>query len=687
VKRKAAALLEGLNEPQRRAVTTTEGPVLVLAGAGSGKTRVITQRIAWIIAQKLAKPGEILAVTFTNKAAAEMQDRAAALIGPALAGDIIIATFHSFCLRVLRRHIEHLGYRRNFTIASDSDSRDLMRRVVDTLGTADSWKPASFQAAVSIMKNSGDPDAAALPEAETETDRKYRERMQEVFERYQSALRAANSLDFDDLLLLTQELWREHPRLLDRFRKRFRYILVDEYQDTNRVQFDLLRMLADGHGNLCVVGDDDQSIYAWRGADTKNILEFDRAFAGARIITLEQNYRSTESILAAANGVIANNTARREKKLWSALGKGRPLDHFVVGDEEEEAKEAARWLRHIQEKTGARWRDFALLYRSKQQSRAIEVAFRQAGIPYVVFGGQEFFERAEVKDIIAYLKVMANPRDETAFLRIVNMPRRGIGDAALHQAHTLCCEENLTLANALSAMLKRGMVNTRVERNLREFIGLLNHFRKRFRQPDTALRRITEEMAAAIDYHGELQRVCRKPELAFNRWQNVEAVLQAVEEYEKNAAAPTLTGFLDESHLNSDQDRAGRDERIGKSVSLMTIHSAKGLEFPYVFLMGCEEGLIPHERSIREGSLEEERRLFYVALTRGRRHVTLFEALSRKKHGREYLCKPSRFLGEIPEALLNRRIRAAREMVAARAAPDAGRKIRKKKRRRRKKQA
>ena len=662
--------LQGLNPPQQAAVRQTEGPVLILAGAGSGKTRVITRRIAYILSHRLAAPSEVLAVTFTNKAASEMRERVGELTGKKVAAEVVISTFHSFCLRVLRGHIEKVGYRRNFTIAGDGDTRTLLRRVVDDLGSAEGFSPALFQSAISACKSDGtQPDALRPAPVENATEEKYDAHIAQVYAAYESALRAANSVDFDDLLLLTLRLWREHPRTLALFRKHFRYVMVDEYQDTNRVQYQLLRMLAEKHQNLCVVGDDDQSIYGWRGADIRNILDFEKDFPQASLVTLDQNYRSTSIILEAANAVIANNPNRREKRLWSDLGQGRPLDWFITADEEAEAKEAVKWLKHIQGRSGARYRDFALLYRSNQQSKPLEIAFRQAGIPYVVYGGQEFFERNEVKDLIAYLKVLANPRDEAAFLRVVNMPRRGIGDTTLHKAHDLCRQEKISLGEALNEMIKRGLTNPVAEKGIHAFLGILSRYRRRFREKDGNLRTIIEDLITEIDYHGELERVCKNAEQVFNRWQNVELVTKAVGEYEEAEKSPSLTGFLDESHLNSDQDRASKQERAERAVTLMTIHSAKGLEFPFVFLMGVEDGLLPHERSIKENTVEEERRLFYVALTRGRRHVTLFEALVRTSHGRERMTKTSRFMVEIPETLLQRHIRAARDMLQEKTAP------------------
>ncbi len=666
----SSRFLEGLNPPQRAAVEHTEGPVLVLAGAGSGKTRVITRRIAHIVATKLAKPSQVLAVTFTNKAAGEMRERVAELVGSHAAKEITVSTFHAFCLHLLRRQITHLGYRSNFSIASESDSRTLLRRVTEELGVQnESFDTGTFQAAISLAKNTGEtPETVRDRPAKNANDEKYRQYMTEVYTRYESALRAANSLDFDDLLGLTLRLWREHAAVLADARRQFRYVMVDEYQDTNAVQYDLLRMLSGEHQNLFVVGDDDQAIYGWRGADVRNILGFERDFPKATVITMDQNYRSTATILEAANHVIRNNASRREKNLWSDLGKGRAIDRFVVTDEDAEAKEALAWLQHIRTRTNAKWSDFAVLYRSNVQSRVFEVVFRQGNVPYTVYGGQDFFERAEVKDIISYLKVIANPRDEAAFLRVVNMPRRGVGDTTLHQAHDICRVEGKTLGIALAAMIERGMVTPRIEHGMRQFLNLIQRYRQRFKTRDGNLSDIVRGLVADMDYLGELQRTSRTPEQYESRAQCVETVCQAIQRYEEDAEYATLPGFLDMTHLNGDTSFDSKEERRD-TVSLMTIHSAKGLEFPHVFIVGLEDGCLPHERALLDGSLDEERRLFYVALTRGRKHVTLFEALSRVRHGRERMCKTSRFLAEIPESLLLNHVRAVREMVEEKVAP------------------
>lgn len=670
-------LLAGLNPEQREAVLTTEGPVLVLAGAGSGKTRVIITRIAHLLGKRLAEPQQILAVTFTNKAAEEMRERVAGIVGKEVAKEIVLSTFHSFCVRVLRAEIEHVGYRRNFTISAENDTRTLLRRTLEDFdGARESFDMDTLLSHIGRVKNTGVTPEEAVPESEEETEntKKYRKWLPDVYERYQSALRAANTVDFDDLLLLTLRLWREHPRVLARYQEQFKYVMVDEYQDTNHVQYELLRTLVDRHHNLCVVGDDDQSIYSWRGADIGNILSFEKDFPEARVIKLEQNYRSTESILTAANSVIANNRARRAKNLWSELGAGRKIDWYVTGDEDLEAKELVNRLLQIREKTRAPYNHFAVLYRSNLQSRPIEIALRQENIPYVVVGGQEFFDRAEIKDILAYLKVISNPRDEASFLRVINVPRRGIGDTTLHHLHEICRTESLSLGKGLSKVLEKGGMPSNTEAGIRDFLSVVMEFRNRFKMCGGQLAEVVNDLIERIRYRTEIYKTCKSGPQFELRWGNVEALLTALRDYEAavrkaGRGEPSLWGFLDESALATQEDKYSREERRREGVSLMTIHSAKGLEFPYVFIVGAEEGLLPHQKSVTEAALEEERRLFYVALTRAQRYAALFEAVARERHGRPRMTHTSRFVGEIPPDLLAQHIRAARDMVEAHVAP------------------
>lgn len=653
---------EVLNAAQRKAVNHNDGPMLVLAGAGSGKTKVVTHRIARLMAEGLADASRILAVTFTNKAAGEMRARVSSLAGSDTTRELTICTFHSFCLRVLRADIESLGHRKSFTISGEGDSRTLLKRVLRDLdGMNEDLHPGILKAEISLMK--GSVSGSATWTSKSSLSPKYSKWLPEVYERYESALRAANALDFDDLLLMTLRLFQKCPEVLEKYRGRFKYVVVDEYQDTNPVQYEIVRALVKRHSNLFVVGDDDQSIYGWRGADLRNILEFAKDYPAAKVVALEQNYRSTKTILDAANAVIGNNTHRHPKRMTSALGKGRPIDWLVTGDEEHEAKMAAAWYERIQSETGATPSDFAILYRSNVQSRPIEIAFRRAGIPYTVVGGHEFFDRAEVKDILAYLKLIANPRDEASFLRIVNVPRRGIGDATLHAIHDMCRKRKISLGKAMAEALKQAQVPKGAQNGIRTFLGLVSEFRSRFREEDASLSGLISELIERIDYRGEIGRATKTQEQMMMRWDNVMSVAKAADDYESSVSAPSLAGFLDETSLASDDGDRSEDDKGYDAVTLMTIHGSKGLEFPFVFIVGVEEGLLPHMRNGVVESLDEERRLFYVALTRAKRHVTLFEALMRRRQGRDMPTTPSRFLREIPEDLVRQRLHASRDSV------------------------
>ncbi len=660
----------GLNDAQRAAVNHVTGPLLVIAGAGSGKTRVITHRAAALIGRGHARPDEVLAVTFTNKAAAEMRERIHQLAGED-ARKICIETFHAYCVRELRKFADRLGWRRDFSIASESDTRALIRRVTEDIALGgDGLSLDIVRDCFSRMKNNGQAESdEAEPElpdtlAASERGAKYRQHLRLIFERYQSALRAANSMDFDDLLLMTLRLWKAFPETLEDARRRARFILVDEYQDTNRVQLDLIRTLAGEERNVCVVGDDDQAIYGWRGADVRNILQFERHFPGAKVVTLDISYRSSGTIIEAANHVVRNNRQRRDKTLKTHNPRGRKIDLFTVADEEQEAREAAKWLLHVKNKTGAPWSAFAMLYRTGAQSRPLELALRAHEIPYEVFGSQEFFDRVEVRDIIAYLRLMVNPRDEQAFLRVVNVPRRGIGDATLELAHEICRRENKSLGMALAAILERGSAPRAAVSGIRSFLNLLMSYRKQFREARRNLPDIARDLISRIGYLEFLKTTSRSQEQYENRAEGVNVVLQALSRYAAEAENPSLYDFLDRTHLNAERFGNGRTPS-GDAVSLMTVHSAKGLEFPYVFVLGLEEGLFPHARSVEENGIEEERRLFYVALTRGMKMVSLFHALERRQGEKSRPADPSRFLAEIPETLI-----VCQRRVALPAAPE-----------------
>jgi len=659
---------QGLNDAQRAAVNHVTGPLLVIAGAGSGKTRVITHRVAALIGRGHARPEEVLAVTFTNKATGEMRDRLRDLLGEE-SRRICIETFHAYCVRELRRFADRLGWRKDFSIASESDSRAIIRRATEDIASnGDGLSLDIVRDCLSRMKNNGaDVPAEEDPElpdtlAASPRGEKYRQYLRLIFDRYQSALRAANSMDFDDLLVMTLRLWKTCPDVLDDARRRARFILVDEYQDTNRVQFELIRTLAGPERNVCVVGDDDQAIYGWRGADVRNILQFERYFPGARVITLDINYRSTGMIIEAANCVIRNNRQRREKTLRTVHGPGRKLDLFTTADDGHEAVEAVRWLQHIRRKTGAPWSAFAMLYRTGAQAQPLELVLRAADIPYEVFGSQEFFERMEVRDIVAYLRLIANPRDEQALLRVVNVPRRGIGDATLELAHQICMRESKTLGMALATILERGAAPRAALAGIRSFLNLMMTYRKRFHAAGRKLPEVARDLVADAGYLEFLETSSRSQTQYEARVEGVNMVLNTLTRYADTAECPTLRNFLDRTHLNAERFDNGRDDRSVNAVSLMTVHSAKGLEFPYVFILGLEEGLFPHARSVEENGIEEERRLFYVALTRGMKMVSLFHALERR-HGEKTLpAEPSRFLAEIPESQI---IRQPRTILAA----------------------
>lgn len=665
-------LTKTLNPEQRAAAIHVKGPLLIVAGAGSGKTRVITTRIAHLIAAKAAMPEQILAVTFTNKAAREMRDRVAQLTSPSAAKAVTVSTFHSFCLNVLRRDIDRIGYRKNFSIATEGDKRAMVRRMLDDMdGVRDRFKPDTILEAITTIKNGGATAEELEPNVkDAEARIKYTKFMPAFYTEYQSALRAANALDFDDFVDLTLALWRECPEALQAARDRYRFIMVDEFQDTNRAQYKLVRTLADPENNLCVVGDDDQSIYAWRGADPAIMQSLDRALPGMKIVKLEQNYRSTPNILNAANAVIANNTHRRDKKLWSEGDAGRPIDFIITGDDEHEAQVVLECIKSIRSKTDASWNDFAILYRSNTQSRPIEIALRQGQAPYTVVGGQEFYDRAEVRDIVAYLKLLANPRDEASFLRIANMPRRGVGHATLEKIHAKCLSDKMPFGKAMAAVLDDPSVSKDSAAGIRSLLGCLAHFRKKLRSGEAGLTATVTGLVDAISYREELLRTSKTPGQFESRWANIEAIYGAIRRYEVDEFAPTLTGFLDQASLIRDEPRdLDKVDELDR-VTLMTLHSAKGLEFPFVFIMGLEDGLLPHQKSIDLGDIEEERRLFYVGITRAQRHLTLFQALSRARGDKERMTAPSRFLKEIPEHLLRQRTAATREMVQDRVAPN-----------------
>jgi DNA helicase II / ATP-dependent DNA helicase PcrA len=631
-------LLGGLNPVQQEAVLHVDGPLLVLAGAGSGKTRVIAQRIAYLVARGV-DPRQILAVTFTNKAAGEMAQRVAAILASRPGGGRppLVATFHSTCARVLRSEIHHLGYRRSFVIYDEDDRLALVRECYKELGLDERLlTPAAAVARISRAKNQ-----LRSPEEVEDQVRGPREaEVARLYTRYAARLRAVGAVDFDDLLGLTVELFTRHPNVLDYYRNLWRYVLVDEYQDTNAAQYRLLRQLTAEHRNLCVVGDPDQSIYRFRGADLRNILDFERDFPGCRVVRLEQNYRSTGRILEIAAAVIAHNQARKEKGLWTENARGEPARLFRARDEGEEALWIARTVAELRAE-GQPLDGVAVLYRTNAQSRVLEDAFRVAGLPYHIVGSVRFYERREIKDALSYLRLVTNPADDLSFRRALGAPPRGVGRTTLGRLEELAGAAGVPLlATAANASAELG---GRAGRALGEFASLLGELRATAEAP----RPLGERVAAIIDGTGLREALRREATAeAESRLENLDELVVAAEEFAARPEGGDLGGFLDSISLISDVDEL---QEARPAATLMTLHSAKGLEFPAVFLTGLEEGVFPHGRALDdEEGIEEERRLAYVGLTRAKERLFLSYAAERRLGGYAGLREPSRFLLEMP---------------------------------------
>ncbi len=648
----ADRLLEGLTPAQRAAVVHRGGPLLVVAGAGSGKTRVLTRRIAHLIATGDAAPWQILAITFTNKAADEMRRRVADLIGPR-AERMWVLTFHSACVRILRAHGDRLGYRGSFTIYDDADSRRLIEIVSRELDL-DTKKlpPRSIQGQISQAKSAQLGPVEFRNAAMTIFDR----RVADVFDLYQARMLSANAMDFDDLLSNAVRLLREHPDVLAAYRERFTSLLIDEFQDTNAVQNALAELLASEHRDIVVVGDSDQSVYRFRGADISNILEFEDAFPDATVITLDQNFRSTQSILDAANAVIANNVSRKPKTLWTELGSGEQIVRYRAEDEHDEAEWVTREVRRLVAERGLRWGDVAVFYRTNAQSRALEEALVHAEIPYRVIGGTRFYDRREVRDVMAYLRVIANPDDEISWRRIVNVPRRGVGDTSVAKLAGWAGHQGVSFGGAVAHAEEAG-VGGKAGRALHELAVFLEELRARVAVPaedgadaspsadDEARLGPGEVVRAVLEGTGYRSSLLAEGSIeALGRVENVDELAGVAGEY------PTLAAFLEAASLVADSDDLSGD---GTAVSLMTLHVAKGLEFEAVFLVGMEDGIFPHLRSLGDPvELEEERRLCYVGITRAQRHLAVSHAWSRVLFGSPSSNIPSRFLNEIPAELV-----------------------------------
>jgi ATP-dependent DNA helicase UvrD/PcrA len=639
--------LEGLNEAQREAVLATEGPLLVVAGAGSGKTRVLTHRVAHLLAACGVKPNEILAITFTNKAAGEMRSRLEGLLG-GVARAIWILTFHAACGRILRREAERLGYRSNFTIYDQADQVRLTKACLEELERDPKrFVPRGIHAQISNAKN----QLVGPDEYMARVSSFYDQTVAEVYQLYQRRLHGSNAVDFDDLIMLTVEVLERFPEAAMRWRKAFRYVLVDEYHDTNHAQYRLLQLLVREHRNVCAVGDPDQSVYGFRGADIRNVLEFEHDFPGAKTIPLEQNYRSTNTILRAANGVIANNRERKEKNLWSDLGDGDPVRVLEVEDEHAEARFVAAEVAQLIDE-GYSGREIAVFYRTNAQSRVLEDVLVRQGVPYQVIGGPRFYERAEVKDLIAYLQVTDNPADAVSLLRIANRPRRGIGDTTLTRLQIWADANGTSLREALGSAEAAGVAGASLKAvaALRTLLLSLQSQSQELSVPELVER--------VLEQSGYLERLEAERTIeARGRIENLQELVGVAQEYVEQAEEPSLSAFLEGISLVSDQDTIQEERSL---VTLMTLHNAKGLEFGAVFMIGMEEGIFPHQRSIEEQGIEEERRLAYVGMTRAKERLTLTHASSRSLWGSRAHNLPSRFLEELPQGEIEReRLRPA----------------------------
>ena len=636
------SIYDTLNPMQKEAVLHTEGPLLILAGAGSGKTRVLTHRIAYLIEEKEVNPWNILAITFTNKAAGEMRERVDSLVGFG-AESIWVSTFHSTCVRILRRYIEHLGYTTSFSIYDSDDQKTLMKQVFKTLDIdTKQYKERSVLGIISSAKDKLISPEEFLLNAGQDFRQK---KVGEIYREYQNQLKKNNALDFDDLIVKTVELFQNDSQILDYYQERFRYIMVDEYQDTNTAQFKLISLLASKYRNLCVVGDDDQSIYRFRGADIENILSFEQTFPGARVIKLEQNYRSTQNILDAANGVIRHNRGRKEKSLWTANGTGDEILFKQFDDARDEADYIARQIRDSE----FSYQDQAVLYRTNAQSRLLEERCIFYNVPYRLVGGVNFYQRKEIKDILAYLKTVANGVDDLSVLRIINVPKRGIGATSMGRVTMFASEHGMSLYSALREARMVPGLGKAVEK-IGRFISQMECFRAMAQSEEYSIQDLIEAILEETGYEEELKA---EGEIeAETRMENIQELINKAAAYEEDSQHPSLDEFLEQVALVADIDNVDSSE---DRVTLMTLHSAKGLEFPKVYLAGMEDGLFPGMMAVSSDDptdMEEERRLCYVGITRAKKELVITAARKRMTHGETRYCKPSRFVEEIPAELL-----------------------------------
>ncbi|MEX2803949.1 DNA helicase PcrA [Streptococcus sp. H31] len=645
-------LLSKMNDRQKEAVETTEGPLLIMAGAGSGKTRVLTHRIAYLIDEKFVNPWNILAITFTNKAAREMRERAMQL-NPATQ-DTLIATFHSMCVRILRREADRIGYNRNFTIIDPGEQRTLMKRILKNLNLdPKKWSERTILATISNAKNELLDEAAY----ESEAGDLYTQIVAKCYKAYQAELRQSEAMDFDDLIMLTLRLFEKNADVLAYYQQRYQYIHVDEYQDTNHAQYQLVKLLASRFHNICVVGDADQSIYGWRGADMQNILDFEKDYPEAKVVLLEENYRSTQTILQAANDVIQNNRHRRPKNLWTQNPKGEQLVYYQADDERDEAVFVASAIDQIVREDGKNFKDFTVLYRTNAQSRAIEEALLKSNIPYTMVGGTKFYSRKEIRDVIAYLNVIANTADNISYERIINEPKRGIGPGTLEKLRLFAAGQNLSLLDASAEIILSGNVKGKAAQTVKTLADRLLDLQRQL--DDLTLTELTESILDKTGYLEALQLQNTLESQA--RIENIEEFLTVTKNFdetqedaaEDESGRERLSRFLNDLALIADSDEADNNTA---EVTLMTLHAAKGLEFPVVFLIGMEEGVFPLARAMQEQEeLEEERRLAYVGITRAEEKLYLTNASVRTLFGKTNYNPPSRFLREISNDLIDYR--------------------------------
>ncbi|MDL0419364.1 DNA helicase PcrA [Caldibacillus thermoamylovorans] len=639
-------LLAGLNKEQQQAVKTTEGPLLIMAGAGSGKTRVLTHRIAYILLEKGVNPYNILAITFTNKAAREMKERINGILGGA-ADEIWISTFHSMCVRILRRDIDRIGINRNFTILDTTDQLSVIKGILkDKNIDSKKFDPRGILSAISSAKN----ELIDAKQYGKYTGNYFENIVSDVFEEYEKRLLKNHSLDFDDLIMKTIQLFKRVPEVLEYYQRKFQYIHVDEYQDTNKAQYQLVHLLAAKFQNLCVVGDSDQSIYGWRGADIANILSFEKDYPNAKVILLEQNYRSTKNILQVANHVISNNVKRKPKNLWTDNEKGEKIQYYRADTEQGEALFVTGKIKELVETKQRKFSDFAILYRTNAQSRAMEEMLVKANIPYTIVGGTKFYDRKEIKDLLAYLRLVANLDDDISFVRIINVPKRGIGATSLDRIAQYALQNEMSMFRALGEVERIGL-SAKAMKACREFYQMLSGLNQM--QEYLSVMELTEEIIKRTEYREMLQ--AEKTLEAESRLENIDEFLSVTKNFEESSEDQTLIAFLTDLALVADIDQLDKEENVKDAVVLMTLHSAKGLEFPVVFLIGLEEGVFPHSRSLmEENDMEEERRLMYVGITRAEEELYITNAQIRTLYGHTNINPASRFIEEIPDEFIDR---------------------------------